>query len=211
MRKFSFIIAAVIGLCGQQLSAVDYSKIGVVNFADCVTTSKYGKQEQENLENLRKQMTSMIQDTENELKDISAKFEDSEYVDGLSPKAEEELKQKYQTLNQDLARFQNQYYQVLQQANYQVIQKISESIAKASESVANKKKLGIVMNKEACFYHKPTLEVTSLVISEMDKNYEFDAKQKAENNEADSAKPIADLAVPTKEELLTPKLQKSTK
>ena len=47
----------------------------------------------------------------------AAKFEDTEYLDSLSPKAEEDLKIKHQTLQEDLGRYQQQFYQVLQHAN----------------------------------------------------------------------------------------------
>lgn len=210
MRKTLLILASFIGVLSTNLFALDHTMIGIVNFATCVSDSKYGKKEQENLENLRKQMMSMIEQTQKELTDLSSKMEDSDYLDGLSPKAEEELKIKFQSKNQDLARLQNQYYQILNQANYQVIQKISDNISKAAETVATKQKLGIVMNKEACFYNKPNLEVTTLVISEMDKNFELEEKKKklSENTELpkDTDKQITNqttpLSTPTDTELL---------
>lgn len=185
MKYALIVLTAFTTFFSTKVFSRENTTIGVVNFTTCVTNSKHGKKEQENFDKLRKQMTSMIEDSEKELQDISAKLEDAEYIDSLSPKAEEELKLKFQTKNQDLARFQNQYYQVLQQANMQVMQKMNESVSKASEAVAQKKNLGIVMNKEACFYHKPTLEVTDLVISEMNKNFESEEKQRkvAENAE----------------------------
>ena len=85
--------------------------IGVVNFAACITESKTGQKEQEGMESMRKQMSSMIEDTEKELKELTAKFEDTEFLDSLSPKTEEEMKLKFQTLQEDLGRYQNQFYQ----------------------------------------------------------------------------------------------------
>jgi outer membrane protein len=188
MRKiFSTALICTFILSAKGLFALDSkSLVGVVNFTSCLTDSKFGKQEQQNLENIRKQMSSIMEETEKELKDISSKLEDQEYLDGLSPKAEEELKVKYQSLNEDLMRYQNQFYQVLNQANYQIVQKLSSSISKASEKVAKEKNLSYVMNKDACFYYKPDLEVTTLVIQEMDKNFEIDLKSKkiSENAEA---------------------------
>ena len=92
MRKFFTLAAASFILIAVTAMAVDNPLIGVVNFATCITESKAGKKEQENMENMRKQMSSLIEDTEKELKEISAKFEDTEYLDSLSPKAEEDLK-----------------------------------------------------------------------------------------------------------------------
>jgi len=173
------------GLIATSATAAETPLIGVVNFASCIAESKAGKKEQENMESIRKQMSTLIDDTEKELKEISSKFEDTEYLDSLSPKAEEELKVKFQALQDDLGRYQNQFYQVLNHANYQMIQKISTTISKAAEKVAGQKTLDYVMNKEACFYIRPDLDVTSLVIAEMDKDFELDVKAKklTENSE----------------------------
>ncbi|MDE3046554.1 MAG: OmpH family outer membrane protein [Verrucomicrobiota bacterium] len=151
--------------------------LGIVNFASCITDSKVGKKEQENMESIRKQMASLIEETEKEIKELSAKFEDTEFLDSLSPKAEEEMKLKYQTLQEDLGRYQNQFYQVLQHAQYQLIQKMSGNIAKASETIAKEKNLDYVINKEACFYMRPDLDVTNAVIAEMDKTFESESKK----------------------------------
>lgn len=189
MRKFFFSAAMAFSLIAATASAADGPVIGVVNFTSCITDSKVGKKEQENMESIRKQLASLIEDTEKELKELAGKFDDTEYLDSLSPKAEEELKVKFQTLQEDHGRYQNQFYQVLQHANYQMIQKMSSSIAKASEKIAKSKKLDYVMNKEACFYIRPDLDVTNLVISEMDSNYELDAK--ASRKLSDNAEDLA--------------------
>ena len=180
-RTLSAILAT---LClGASAFANDNAPIGVVNFASCITESKSGQKEQGNMENIRKQMSSMIEDTEKELKEISTKFEDTEFLDSLSPKAEEEMKLKYQTLQEDLGRYQNQFYQVLQQAQYQLIQKMSGTIAKAAEVVAKENGLDYVINKEACFYIRSDLDVTNAVIGEMDKSFDT-SKKLSENGEA---------------------------
>jgi len=150
---------------------------GVVNFASCVTQSKYGKKEQANFEQIRKQMTSLIEHTEKELREITAKLEDTEYLDSLSPKAEDELKAKHQSLSEDMGRYQQQFYQVLNQANSQLIQKMIQIIGKASKVVAEQKRLDCIINQEACFYTKADLDVTTMVIEEM--NRQFDTDQKA--------------------------------
>ena len=184
LRNFALWAAAAV--CGiANLPAADATSV-VVNFSSCITDSKYGKKEQENFENLRKQLSGMIEDTEKEIKDISAKFEDSEYLDSLSPKAEEELKARFQTLNEDLSRYQGQFYQVMQQANMQLVHKMSGYITKASEKIAKEKKIDYVINKEACFYFKPDLDLTQQVVAEMDKNFDQDAKtKKLSDNEVD--------------------------
>lgn len=173
MNKRTFL---AISCLGASLFASEKASIGVVNFASCITESKSGQKEQEGMENIRKQMSSTIENTEKELKEISAKFEDTEFLDSLSPKAEEELKLKYQTLQDDLGRYQNQFYQVLQHSQYQVIQKMSGEIVKAAEVVAKEHHLELIVNKEACFYNRPDLDVTQSVIQQMDKSFESNKK-----------------------------------
>ena len=177
MNKHSFsALFSSLFLAGSALAA-DSGVIGVVNFASCVTESKAGKQEEENVQNMRKQMAAMAEATEKELKELTAKLDDTEFVDSLSPKAEEEMRLKVQTLQDDMGRYQNQFYQFFQQAQYQMYQKMSNNIAKASEKIAKERKLDYVINKEACFYIRTDLDVTREVIAIMDKD--FDASPKA--------------------------------
>ncbi len=177
MHKIFLSAAALAAVLAGSADAADNAFIGVVNFANCITDSKAGKKEQENMENLRKQMSSLIENTEKELREISAKFDDTEYLDSLSPKAEEELKIKHQSLQEDLGRYQQQFYQVLNHANYQMVQKMSATIAAASEKIAKSKDFDYVINREACFYIRSDLDVTNLVVAEMDKSFDLDAKQ----------------------------------
>lgn len=184
MKKY--IIMAIMALTMTSgIYALEASILGIVNFTTCIVDSKYGKNEQNQLEQIKNQWTSIIEETEKELKDVITKIEDQEYIDGLSPEAEEDLKMKYKALNEDMAKYQNQLYQVLNQANYYFLQKMQGYISKASEQVAQKKKLTMVLNKEACFYNQPELDITKLIIAEMDKNFDKEQKNKkiSENTE----------------------------
>lgn len=178
MRKFIISAATALSLLGisATAAAAETGGIGVVNFATCITDSKAGKKEQENLESMRKYITNLMEDTDKELREMAAQFEDPEYLDSLSPKAEEELKAKFQSRQEDLSRYQNQFYQMMNQAQMQMIQKMSGTIAKAAEKIAGEKQLDYVMNKEACFYIRPDLDLTENVIGEMDKTFEIEAQ-----------------------------------
>jgi outer membrane protein len=182
MKKHRFvpILLTALGLTTFVYSA----DVGIVNFGTCVADSKIGKQEQSSFESLKKQMTTLLEDTEKQLNEMSAKFNDPDYLDGLSPEAEEELKVKFRTLNEELGRYQNQYYQVMNQANMRIVQTMSTNIAAASEKVAKDKKLTMIVNKDACFYFSPALDVTSLVVAEMDKNFNSTKKVTASADEA---------------------------
>lgn len=178
-RKALFLTLSLLALCTAGFSNSDAkSSVGVVNFASCMTESKMGKQEQAAFEALNKQMSTLLEDTEKQINELAGKFNDSEYMDGLSPEAEEELKIKYRTLSEEMGRYQNQRYQVLQQANMRIVQGLHGKIQEASQAIAAKNKLTMVLNKEACFFVTPTFDVTSLVIAEMDKAFELEASKK---------------------------------
>lgn len=176
-HRFIPSLFIAIGLSAAAISAEPPSNFGIVNFGTCVSDSKLGKQEQASFEALKKQMSTLLEDTEKQLNELATKFNDPEYIDGLSPEAEGDLKNKFRTLNEELGRYQNQYYQVMNQANMRIVQTLSTSITTASEKVAKDKKLDMVANKDAFFYYTPAKDVTPLVIAEMDKNFAQDSKK----------------------------------
>jgi outer membrane protein len=173
MKKYVFLsLLVILGVAGSLCATTpSQNSFGIVNFATCVAESKLGKQEQASFESLKKQMTTLLEDTERQLNEINAQFSDPEIIDQLSPEAEGDLKTKFQTLSEELNRYQNQYYQVLNQANMRIFQVINGSINDASERVAKEKKLAMVINKEACFFYTPSLDITSSIIIEMDRRF----------------------------------------
>lgn len=175
-NKFLFLACLTAG----SLSAGEH--VGIVNFATCVADSKVGQAEQGHFEGIKKQLGTHLEQTEKELNDLAMKLNDSDYMDGLSPEAESELKEKIQHLNEELSRYQNQYYQILNQANMKVVQLLSSKVTAASELVAKEKKLNLVLHKDACFFYSDELDITSLVVAKMDKAFEQEAKQ-AESKE----------------------------
>ncbi|MCI0381620.1 MAG: OmpH family outer membrane protein [Chlamydiae bacterium] len=195
MKNFSKIIMMsaflLASTCGFAMA--DTKGIGIANFATCMSESKYGKQEQASFESLKKQLSSLLEDTEKQLNEIAAKFNDSDYMDGLSPESEDELKNKFRTLNEELNRYQNQYYQVLNQANMKILQSINAKIQTAADKVAKDKKLTTVINKDACFFYAPNLDVTSSIVTEMDKNFEKE-KETAVAEKAEAKAETADAA-----------------
>ena len=155
------------------------NEIGIVNFTSCVTESKIGKKEQDSLENIKNQMANIIKDIENQLNDISGKFNDPDYLDGLTPEGENEQKMKFQALREEYDRYQNQYYQVMQQANMKLVQTVSSYVNSATDKIAKNKNLSLVVNKDACFSFRESFDITQDVIDEMDKVFEEMEKQTA--------------------------------
>jgi len=112
---------------------------GIVNFGQCLAESKKGKQQQTSFEALRKQMSTLVEDTEKKLKEVTAKLNDAEFMDGISPEAEEELKNKFRTLNEELDQQRNRLYQVHHQANMEVMQEMEVFVQQSAENVAKAK------------------------------------------------------------------------
>lgn len=192
MKKFipAFLIATA--LTTSAFTAESNPSFGIVNFGTCVSDSKLGKQEQASFESLKKQMTTLLEDTEKQLNELSAKFNDPEYLDGLSPEAEDELKNKFRSLSEEMNRYQNQYYQVMNQANMRIMQVMANNINIASEKVAKDKKLAMVVNKDACFFYSPALDITPTIIAEMDKTFsEQEAKKETAAAEKPANAPVA--------------------
>lgn len=156
-------------------------KIRVVNFKTCVEQSKLGKQEQSTFEALKKQMENVLAEKEKTLNEIATKFEDADYLDSISPDAETELKRKFRGLNQEYTQLQSQYMQALQQTNYKVIQKLTDTVTAAAATVAKENGLDVVLNEEGAFFVNPALDISQQVITLMDQNFD---KEPAENKPA---------------------------
>lgn len=145
--------------------------IGFVNFKACIEKSKQGIQEKNAFEALRKQMSEALEKTDNELAAMAGKLEDQDYMDGLSPTAEEELKNQFQTLSQEYSRYQNQFYQLLNQANYKMLQTLHDEVSVAAEKVRAGHNLSLLLNEESAFAHAASLDFTHAVIEQMDKEF----------------------------------------
>lgn len=145
-------------------------KVGIVNFKKCIERSKLGLQEQSHFQELGKKIQDAIDAKEKEINALAPKFSE-EYIDTLTPEAEAELKAQFTKLNQEQGMLENQRYTMLNQANYQIVQKLNESVAHAAEKVTKAKGLTVALNMDACFYFEKDLDISEEVIAEMDKAF----------------------------------------
>lgn len=177
-------IAALLGLlmplCATAADAAEAAKIGTVNFKLCVEESKLGKQEQASFEAMKKQMEDVVEEKEKTLNDLANKLNDPDQLDLMSPEAETELKRKFRGLSQEMTQIQQQFYQTLQQANFKIVQTLSEAVNKAAEQVAKDQKLDLILNDETCFFANKALDVSSKVVAELDRQFSTTGKKPAE-------------------------------
>lgn len=170
-KKFLSLLLLLLSLSTLNAASSDAKlnpKIGVINFKKCVEKSKLGKQEQNSFEALKKQAEKIIQEKEKELTTIQSKLEDSDYIDSLSKEAEAELKHQSKVLYQQLMQQQQQLYQTLNQANFKIVQKITEEVNAASKIVAENLKLDLIFNDESTFYYNSALDVTNETVKILD-------------------------------------------
>ncbi|MCP5469817.1 MAG: OmpH family outer membrane protein [Chlamydiales bacterium] len=173
MKKLSILTLAILALGCAKVQAEEL-KLGFVNFKECMDKSAQGRQEQGAFETMRNQMQETLEKTNTELEEIAEKLQDQDYMDGLSPAAEDELKGRFQQLSQEFGRYQNQYYQILNQANYQMMQSLHTQVSVAAEKVRQKRQLALIMNEDSVFASSDSLNVTNSVIEEMDRRFELE-------------------------------------
>jgi outer membrane protein len=179
MKRWTFatLFSLFLPLCATAADAPGAAKIGTVNFKLCVEESKLGKQEQASFEAMKKQMETVVEEKEKTLNDLANKLNDPDQLDLMSPEAETELKRKFRGLSQEMNQIQQQFYQTLQQANFKIVQTLSEAVNKASEQVAKDQKIDLVLNDETCFFANKALDVSTKVVTEMDKQFDQTSKK----------------------------------
>jgi outer membrane protein len=170
MKKWTAALLLLVACAAAPCMAVEKvvpPTVGTVSFKAVLEKSKIGKEEQARFEQMRKQMEQTIEQKEKELNELAPKFSD-EYLDSLTPEAESELKEKFKNVSQDLTQLQNQYYQTLNQANMQVVQKLFDMISDASKTLAKEKGLDLIINDESCFYKADKLDISTDLIKKLD-------------------------------------------
>ncbi|MBS0615414.1 MAG: OmpH family outer membrane protein [Verrucomicrobia bacterium] len=168
-------------LMGSALFGADAtSKIGIVDFQQCAMESAVGKKEEENFAALQKQISSLMEDTGKKYKELDDKLNDKDFTDGLSPEGRKELESKRDNLAQEMQRYQQQQYMVLNQAHQKRIQNIRTAAAEAAVAVAEKQGVSVVLDKNETLFALDSLNMTKDIIAKMDENFEKENKKAAE-------------------------------
>lgn len=179
MKRILSLLAAfslLTPLAAQNSGSFSPATLGIVSFKECIEKSKLGQAEQKSFEELKQQMGSVLDKTEKELEELAKKLNDNDYLESLSADAQNELKTRFQDLGQELARYQNQYYQILNQANVKLIQELSQKVGDASKSVATARNLSLVMQEDVFFYSNASFDITDAVVAELDKRFDAEGK-----------------------------------
>ncbi|MCH9634617.1 MAG: hypothetical protein S4CHLAM7_13700 [Chlamydiae bacterium] len=156
-------------------------RVGVVDFRTCLEKSYVGQEEQLKLEAMRNEMVSTLEGKEKMLSEVMEKLKKRDYLDTISAQAEEELQGQYAHLSEEIQQLQNQAYQALNQAQMKMFQTVSEQVAKSAEYLARENNLDLVMNQESCFYFKRPLEITQLVVQELNRHFQPEIAAHKEN------------------------------
>ena len=201
MKRLSFIVLSMVGLTTSAFAAEPAMTFGIVNSMTCFNESKLGKQEQANLEGMKKQMSSLMEDTEKKLSEITTKLNDAEYLDGLSPEGEAELKANYQSLSEQIGPLPEPILPSAEPSAHEDWANCGREHHAASEKVAKQKKLTMIVNKDACFFYNAQLDISPLIVTEMDKLFDEEAKKaQATPTAAPAAAPAAILLLRRKNE-----------
>ena len=171
MKKILATTFVCLAAVSSGFAAEKGTAIGTVNFKTVIEKTRVGKEEQVRFDQMRKQMEQTLEQKEKELNELAPKFSD-EYLDSLTPEAEGELQEKFKNLSQDLTQKQNEFYQSLNQAQMQVVQKVYEMISEASKSLAAEKGLDLIINDEVCFFKGDKLDVSADIIQKLDQMFE---------------------------------------
>lgn len=173
-KKLASVLAALMIVSSGAVMAEEEKQpnIAVVNFKECLERSKWGQQEQEKFNKLRDQIQAALEKKEAALKECSTKLADADYMDSLSPEAEAELKNQQRQIAQEIGQMQQQTYQMLNQANYQILQAMQNQVNAAANKLAQSGKYTLILNQETCFFFSKGHDVTAEVVAEMDRQFE---------------------------------------
>jgi Skp family chaperone for outer membrane proteins len=177
-KRNLFICFAAISSAAVSLEAKSEDAPRVVDFGKCYTDSSYGKKEQEGFNQLKDQMEKAIKDLNDQLTETSAKLDDEMVRDSLSPEGEKELQEKMSVLSNELQRYQQQYYYMLQQANMRTMNVIAEKVKSASSELAKKMNYSIIMSKDQVFHNTEKFDVTEEVIAILEIMYQNEVANK---------------------------------
>ena len=157
--KLSTLIIAMVGM----VSAVQAQKFGYVNSQEILASMPDVKQADANLEALQKQLQKkgqgMVEQLQKDYAEIQQKIERGE----LSPKQQEEEGKKLETRQQEIAKFEQEMVNQIQEKRATELKPISDKINKAISDVAKENGFQFIFDQGILLYAESAQDVSSLV------------------------------------------------
>ena len=177
LAAIALCLSSSVAISAETFEQTKPLRIAITSFKTCVEKSKLGVKEQAGFDAMKKQMETILHEKEKALNDVATKFNDIDYLDSLSPEAEADLKRQYRSLNQEFNQQQQQFYQALSQTNVAIIQRLTDAVTKASEEVAKKNNIDLVLTDESYFYSVVSIDISNMVIEVLDQTFEKESKE----------------------------------
>lgn len=155
----------------EMVAAQPDSSIRVVNLQTCLDASKIGKAELKRFEALKKKLEESLAQKEKKLNELSPKFTE-EYLDSIAPEEEKKLKEEFQRLSQEFSQEQSQSYQLLNQTQMEILQKMQDRVTQAAKTIAKEKSIRLIFRQDACLFADEVMDLTPDVVAWIDSHAE---------------------------------------
>lgn len=151
--------------------------IASIDMRRCFEQSKEGMKAKEMLESLNTQMQEKLSEIEDKMKDLSTQLSNEEYRQSLSKEALDEMEKKFETLLQEREAKHGEFSQELNQTQMFLTESLIQNISKAAEMVAKEKSVSMILQKDAVVYSDDKTDLTDLVLSHVDKQFDKSEKK----------------------------------
>ncbi len=185
MRHYSWILAGCLAFSGMACADTTPAfNMGTVNMQKCVEKSLVGQKYDKDIRDLETKLKASLDEKQTALKDIADKLKNEDYLDSISPEAEQELQAKGQNMQMELQQLNQQAMQMMQQARGMAMQELSRQIGAASQDVAKERAFSLVISEEACLFTSTTNDVTDAVVAKMNATFEKEQQAAAPQEKA---------------------------
>ncbi len=175
MRRAGIILLGVfmLAVSTHTASAGEAAKIGVIDQQAVMDRSKAGKGALENAKNYSMARQKIINADEKELEDLKQALEDPDSK--LSETAKQERREQFGSKLEAYERRLQDFNLEIQKKQRDMVAEFSKKIADAAQAVAQKEGYLAILDKgddslfRIVLYHQPALDVTDLVVKELDR------------------------------------------
>lgn len=164
---------ALLAAWGQSAHAADAVKIGVMDQQAVMERSKAGKSALEDVKSYSMTRQKIIDTDEQELKELEQAAQDS--GNKLSEAAKQEKQEQFRGKVEAYQRRLQEFNRDIQQKQREMVMEYSKKIGDAAKVVAQKDGYLAILDKgnesllRIVLYHRPGLDVTDLVVKELDR------------------------------------------